>query len=48
MNLHPPAPISFLGTGLMGSPMAVNLAKAGFDIKRRTRGANGPRPAAGG
>jgi len=33
MNLHPPAPIGFLGTGLMGSPMAINLAKAGFDIK---------------
>lgn len=33
MNLHPPPPIGFLGTGLMGSPMAANLAKAGFDIK---------------
>ena len=33
MNLHSPPPIGFLGTGLMGSPMAANLAKAGFDIK---------------
>lgn len=25
--------LGFIGTGLMGSPMAVNLAKAGFDVK---------------
>jgi 2-hydroxy-3-oxopropionate reductase len=33
MNLHPPGPIGFIGTGLMGSPMAINLAKAGFEVK---------------
>jgi 3-hydroxyisobutyrate dehydrogenase-like beta-hydroxyacid dehydrogenase len=32
MNLHPPAPISFLGTGLMGKPMAMNLIKAGYQV----------------
>jgi 2-hydroxy-3-oxopropionate reductase len=32
MNLHPPVPISFLGIGLMGKPMAMNLIKAGYRV----------------
>ena len=32
MSLHPPAPIGFLGTGLMGKPMAMNLIKAGYRL----------------
>jgi 2-hydroxy-3-oxopropionate reductase len=32
MNLHPPAPITFLGTGLMGRPMAMNLIKSGYQV----------------
>jgi 2-hydroxy-3-oxopropionate reductase len=32
MSLHPPASISFLGTGLMGKPMAMNLVKAGYKL----------------
>jgi 2-hydroxy-3-oxopropionate reductase len=32
MNLHPPAPLAFLGTGLMGKPMAMNLIKAGYRL----------------
>jgi 2-hydroxy-3-oxopropionate reductase len=32
MNLHPPVPISFLGTGLMGRPMAMNLIRAGYQL----------------
>ncbi len=24
--------VSFLGTGIMGAPMATNLVKAGFDV----------------
>jgi 2-hydroxy-3-oxopropionate reductase len=32
MNLQPPAPISFLGTGLMGRPMAMNLIRAGYQL----------------
>jgi 3-hydroxyisobutyrate dehydrogenase-like beta-hydroxyacid dehydrogenase len=32
MNLHPPAPITFLGAGLMGRPMAMNLIKAGYQV----------------
>ena len=30
--LYPPVPISFLGTGLMGKPMAMNLIKSGYPI----------------
>jgi 2-hydroxy-3-oxopropionate reductase len=30
--LYPPVPISFLGTGLMGKPMAMNLIKTGFHV----------------
>jgi 2-hydroxy-3-oxopropionate reductase len=32
MNLYPPVPISFLGIGLMGKPMAMNLIKAGYRV----------------
>jgi 2-hydroxy-3-oxopropionate reductase len=32
MSLHPPTPIAFLGTGLMGKPMASRLLKAGFEV----------------
>ena len=32
MNLHPPVPITFLGIGLMGKPMAMNLIKAGYQV----------------
>jgi 2-hydroxy-3-oxopropionate reductase len=30
--LYPPVPISFLGTGLMGKPMAMNLIKSGYHV----------------
>jgi 2-hydroxy-3-oxopropionate reductase len=30
--LYPPVPISFLGTGLMGKPMAMNLIKSGYQV----------------
>jgi 2-hydroxy-3-oxopropionate reductase len=30
--LYPPVPISFLGIGLMGKPMAMNLIKSGYPI----------------
>src|ERR1700758_5704753 len=30
MMLHPPLPISFLGIGLMGKPMAMNIIKKGY------------------
>jgi 2-hydroxy-3-oxopropionate reductase len=30
--LYPPVPISFIGLGLMGNPMAMNLVKAGFQV----------------
>ena len=30
--LYPPVPISFLGTGLMGKPMAMNLIKNGYPV----------------
>jgi 2-hydroxy-3-oxopropionate reductase len=30
--LYPPVPISFLGTGLMGKPMAMNLIKSGYPV----------------
>jgi 2-hydroxy-3-oxopropionate reductase len=30
--LYPPIPISFLGTGLMGKPMAMNLIKSGYQV----------------
>ena len=30
--LYPPIPISFLGIGLMGKPMAMNLIKSGYPI----------------
>jgi 2-hydroxy-3-oxopropionate reductase len=30
--LYPPVPISFLGTGLMGEPMAMNLIKSGYQV----------------
>ncbi len=26
------APIAFLGLGILGAPMAVNLVRAGFDV----------------
>jgi 3-hydroxyisobutyrate dehydrogenase-like beta-hydroxyacid dehydrogenase len=32
MNLQPPVPISFLGIGLMGRPMAINLIRAGYQL----------------
>jgi 2-hydroxy-3-oxopropionate reductase len=32
MTLHPPVPITFIGTGLMGKPMAMNLIKAGYHV----------------
>ena len=28
------APIGFIGLGIMGKPMARNLAKAGYDLSR--------------
>ncbi len=30
--LYPPVPVSFLGTGLMGKPMAMNLIKSGYQV----------------
>jgi len=30
--LYPPVPISFLGIGLMGKPMAMNLVKSGYAV----------------
>ena len=30
--LYPPVPISFIGLGLMGKPMAMNLLKTGFQL----------------
>ncbi|MBV9130853.1 MAG: NAD(P)-dependent oxidoreductase [Verrucomicrobia bacterium] len=30
--LYPPVPISFLGIGLMGNPMAMNLVKSGYQV----------------
>jgi 2-hydroxy-3-oxopropionate reductase len=30
--LYPPIPISFLGIGLMGKPMAMNLIKSGYQV----------------
>ena len=37
--IHPPSALAFLGTGLMGKPMAANLLKAGFKLQvwNRTR-----------
>src|SRR5271157_1245423 len=32
MNLHPPVLVTFLGIGLMGKPMAMNLIKAGYQV----------------
>ena len=32
MNLQPPAPITFLGIGLMGKPMAMKLIDAGYQV----------------
>jgi 2-hydroxy-3-oxopropionate reductase len=32
MKQHPPNPISFLGIGLMGGPMAMNLIRAGYQL----------------
>jgi 2-hydroxy-3-oxopropionate reductase len=32
MLLHPPIPISFLGIGLMGRPMAMNIIKKGYQV----------------
>jgi 2-hydroxy-3-oxopropionate reductase len=32
MLLHPPIPISFLGIGLMGRPMAMNVIKKGYQV----------------
>jgi len=32
MLLYPPVPISFLGIGLMGRPMAMNLVKSGYQV----------------
>ncbi|MFD6248890.1 2-hydroxy-3-oxopropionate reductase [Streptomyces roseolus] len=42
--------IAFIGLGTMGSPMAVNLARAGFTVRawNRTDGRSGPLSAAGG
>jgi 2-hydroxy-3-oxopropionate reductase len=42
--------IAFIGLGTMGSPMAVNLARAGFTVRawNRTDGKSGPLRAAGG
>ena len=33
MRLEPPARIGFIGTGLMGAPMAANLIRAGFRVQ---------------
>jgi 3-hydroxyisobutyrate dehydrogenase-like beta-hydroxyacid dehydrogenase len=30
--LYPPVPIGFIGTGLMGKPMAMNLIKKGYQV----------------
>ena len=30
--LYPPVPVSFLGIGLMGKPMAMNLIKSGYQV----------------
>jgi 2-hydroxy-3-oxopropionate reductase len=30
--LYPPVPVSFLGVGLMGKPMAMNLIKSGYQV----------------
>jgi 3-hydroxyisobutyrate dehydrogenase-like beta-hydroxyacid dehydrogenase len=32
MNLNPPVRISFLGIGLMGEPMSMNLVRAGYQL----------------
>jgi 3-hydroxyisobutyrate dehydrogenase-like beta-hydroxyacid dehydrogenase len=32
MKLQPPVPISFLGIGLMGRPMAMKLIRAGYQL----------------
>ncbi len=32
MLLYPPVPVSFLGIGLMGGPMAMNLVKSGYQV----------------
>ena len=34
---NPNERVAFLGLGIMGSPMAVNLAKAGFDVVGHSR-----------
>jgi len=36
-----PVTIGFIGLGIMGSPMAANLVKAGFDVAGHTRGRAG-------
>ena len=33
MSLEPPATIAFIGIGLMGEPMAMNLLRAGFNLR---------------
>ncbi len=33
MSLEPPATIAFIGIGLMGEPMAMNLLRAGFGLR---------------
>jgi 2-hydroxy-3-oxopropionate reductase len=33
MSLEPPATIGFIGIGLMGKPMALNLLRAGFNLQ---------------
>ena len=38
------AKVAFLGTGIMGAPMAVNLVKAGFDVKAWNRTGSKTRP----
>ena len=38
--------VAVLGTGLMGAPMAANLAKAGFDVRAWNRSADKARPLA--
>lgn len=37
MSEHRPGPVAFLGTGIMGLPMARNLAAAGYDVRAWNR-----------
>ncbi|MEU8615950.1 NAD(P)-binding domain-containing protein, partial [Actinoplanes sp. NPDC048791] len=36
-----PDAIGFIGLGIMGSPMAANLVKAGYDVAGHSRGRAG-------